>query len=251
MLVIRKSMLKSFKYCPYRYFLEYVKGIHPPPSYEAEVGTIFHEWARRFHEYWRTRLEEEHGVLSRIQLQHFKAMIPPDVTGELRQMLEWFVEKEYEFLRNLRGFGLERYWLPVLTEYKFSVEIRDPVYVEPFIAEGTIDRVDESPNGYILVEYKTSRSANFTSYRLELNFYRMALERLGYNVILMRVINPLLGKIWDFKRSFVSESSMRKIINELIMSQKMGTYRPKLGRCTWCPVKVYCKYMLKGIEGEI
>jgi len=225
---IRKSHLNMFKKCPHYYYLHCLKRIEEPQTFEAQLGQLFHSWAKRF-------MMKLNPPLTRKDMQK---MVPHDVLPELRDWMLWFIDVEWRRYSLLTQEGYEDYWKPVALEWHVEVEMED------YIAVGTIDRVDEDPaGGLIIIEYKTSRKPHLSRWRRELAFYSRIVEKLGYKVKYVAVILPSLRQVVCETLKPVTFVFLEKLINRFLNAQRENLFPPKPGdQCIFCPARSLCKY---------
>lgn len=201
-LIIRKSMLETFMFCPMKFRKEYIEGIpstsHP---YMMSMGTRFHEFANWFFD-----------ICDGIDPDRWIELVPNKFTVEEREMANWFIEREY-----LRYNDDPELFMPVMRETK--------IIDETLGLMGTFDRIDKiDGDGHLaIVEYKTGKSFNKKSIMRQLAFYKLLWDNnMKYGTIThARYINPRIQMYEiipftqnDTDRLLADISSMREAIRE-------------------------------------
>ncbi len=179
------SRLETLARCPFRYFLKHVLRVEPPEEIERDTtewldamtaGSLLHEVFRLFFERIAAAGEKPHAprhaaLIQRIaedQIAAWREKVPPAselAFGQRRDEIflacRTFLALEEEHCREMTPrffevpFGLPR------AESRASISSRDPVPIalpggKSFPLRGSIDRVDEAPDGSFRVwDYKT------------------------------------------------------------------------------------------------
>jgi CRISPR/Cas system-associated exonuclease Cas4 (RecB family) len=184
-LKIRKSMLEDFGFCPHRFKKVWQDGVERKPNQAMLMGTRFHDFAQTFFEYAL--------VVDPLKWDGF---IPKEFIPEEVAMASWFINNERERYFALKAEGRILEFLPILREFKLNSE---KLYLE-----GTVDRVDwlsKEKGLAIAVEYKTGKSINHESITKQLAMYALMYHdmRLDGEIVGLRLINPRLGVVKDYK----------------------------------------------------
>ncbi|MEP6994542.1 MAG: PD-(D/E)XK nuclease family protein [Acidobacteriota bacterium] len=179
------SRLETLAQCPFRYFVKHVLRIEPPKELERDTtewldpmtaGSLLHEVFRLFFERITSASERpgvgrHTGLLEEIaaaQIASFREKVPPAselAFGQRRDDIlvacRTFLALEEEHCRAMTPryfeipFGLPR------ADARSAISSRQPVTIviadgESFALRGSIDRVDEAPDGSFHVwDYKT------------------------------------------------------------------------------------------------
>lgn len=177
------SRLQSLATCPFRFFLEKGLGLTPEPLQlpdpdrwldAATRGTVLHEvFAAYYRELrakgWRPEPTRDRRFLRQLlerQLQALARLLPPPSkaiqraeTEELKDELDRFLTLELQ--RPDR--------LPIACEVPFGMDVdspeplarREPVVLDlggnTIALRGQLDRLDQLPDGFGVVDYKTGR----------------------------------------------------------------------------------------------
>ncbi len=209
------SRLEMLAACPFRYFVRHVLGVELPESTERDrtrwldplmAGSLLHEVFRLFFERItalgeKPAVERHAGLIAEIaeaEIRAWREKIPPRSElsfGERREDLLFachaFLRLEEEHCRTLSPrffevpFGLPR------ADQRAAIASREPVSIAAgagarFLLRGSIDRVDEAPDGSFHVwDYKTGAAFRFHEARgldggrrIQYALYALALEVL-------------------------------------------------------------------------
>ena len=166
---------------------------------------------------------------------------------------DWYKDKEAKRLRKKQGreilkvfYDQHRHnWPEVLfLEKRFNLKIA--VDRGGYIVRGAIDRIDQSPNGLILIDYKTGRTKKDLKFedKEQLFIYQLAAAEL--------LKQPVSGLAFYYLETnsrveFIgSGRDLEKIKNKIISTIKeigLGKFPPKPGRlCAWCDFKSICEF---------
>ncbi len=196
------SQINDYGVCPFRFFARHalrLKSAEEPVEgfVPSRLGTAYHKILERAH----TRLRESKIEVSietaqrcadeaaRVAEETLEEMASE---GEIRQGVFWEFEK-VEIKRHIaRLFFKEAQWnserpaRPIAFERKFGLGDARPLTVECREGEiricGAIDRIDESQEGWVVIDYKTTRtpikhSDAIEGRNLQLPIYLMAASR--------------------------------------------------------------------------
>ena len=209
------SRIETLAQCPFRYFLKHVLRIEPPEEVERDTtrwldpmkaGSLLHEVFRAFFEEITASGEKPDAVrhagrieeLAETAIVAWREKIPPAselAFEERRQEIllasRTFLRLEEEHCRSVEpryfevAFGLPR------AESRSSIASPEPVAIavgsgSSFLLRGSIDRVDEAPDGTFHVwDYKTGSAYRYRAERgihggrqIQHALYAMALEQL-------------------------------------------------------------------------
>lgn len=173
---ISYSALGTYQSCPLKYKFQEIDHIKTPKSKEAVFGTTVHETMKFIH---------TPGILSPTleqAMEHFTNIWNPavfDSEMEARAAFSQGIQilDNYYQKNNPKDFNI------VDLESHFSIEIGNPndSESERHIISGIIDRIDKTPDGYEIIDYKTTKkmpSQEKVDNDLQLSVYLMAfLER--------------------------------------------------------------------------
>ena len=146
-MTLRQTAIRTYLECPLRFRFEYLDRIPHRASAALAFGRAFHRTLERFHREQVTKLTPAHLLFHQVWAQ---------VLIEDRPHFEKNTqEREYAAL----GPELMTLYLacplaqrePLLLEYHFALELHGHTLT------GTLDRLDDTPAGLVLVDYKTGK----------------------------------------------------------------------------------------------
>lgn len=236
-LLLSISRANRFKNCARSFYYRYVLGIEETESYEAALGSFFHNildfWAQFFLESSDLRESMRVAYITAKQEREQKNGKRPLLKEDLQIIKQWL--KDYVYF-------LEESKLPIVLdhekEFKFLVDNK-------YLVRGAIDRIDEIDKDTIrIVDYKAG-SSRFVNSK-QVSIYAKAL-----------IDNPIYkGKKFIGTYIFVKENCKvveYEITNKLI--NNVLTYLKKTGEkiiiesnwkptfsplCGWCSYKFRC-----------
>lgn len=169
---ISATRLMDYEFCPFYAYLKHNRGFTVKPTSNdeindikeldaANIGTIIHNVIEE-----TNTLSEAKDKLKAI-LGNSKHLILPEEIETLYALLENYYE--HDFIKELSNSS------NVFKEVPFLVRIKDKVFLN-----GIIDQLWLDDEFYHVLDLKTGRSGNSNdeSYHLQLNLYRLALDRI-------------------------------------------------------------------------
>ncbi|MEW6207141.1 MAG: PD-(D/E)XK nuclease family protein [Acidobacteriota bacterium] len=196
------SQINDYGVCPFRFFARHALRLKPADEpvegfVASRLGNAYHKILEKTYE----RLSEKKIEVSMetAQLCADEAVGVAEVTleemvskGEIRQSVFWEFEKA-EIKRHVaRLFFKEAEWnaerpaRPIAFEKKFGLDDTQPLIIESDEGDikicGVIDRIDQSEDGLVVIDYKTTRtpikhSDAVEGRNLQLPIYLMAAGR--------------------------------------------------------------------------
>ena len=245
---VRKSSLMDYLYCPLKYKYAWVERRERRETFESRVGKVFHAWAEEF---W-TRVPDEPESLEQLE-----ELVPIEAIPQVRELMAWFVELEWQRWVILRQKGRADLWKPLATELELK-GVCD-FCGEEVKCTGHIDRVDLLEDGTVaVIEYKTTRSMNLTKLRKELWYYKVLVEATrAWQVSKIVVINPMRREVFVEMPKKPSYVALCRLVKRLKESHETGEFPPSPGEhCLWCDYRDICpfaglsKKTLKELVGE-
>jgi DNA helicase-2/ATP-dependent DNA helicase PcrA len=232
------SELETYLDCPERYRLRHVVGLPTAPHHALTYGSAMHQAVAAFH------LEQKRGnTMTDDQLQAvFAAAWSP----------EGFLSREHEEARFKSGTeALRRFRLAALASGDDVVAIERPfVYqLDDLTIRGRMDRVDQTKEGAVVVDYKSSDVADQAKAdekarnSLQLQVYAMAQEaatgRLPAEVRLHFLDTGVIGGAKpDTARMAKARVKLRLAAKGIRDSQFAP--RPGAITCGYCPFRRIC-----------
>ncbi|HEY1434938.1 MAG TPA: PD-(D/E)XK nuclease family protein, partial [Thermoanaerobaculia bacterium] len=279
------SRLEMLAQCPFRYFLKHVLRVEPPREIERDVtewldpmtaGSLLHEVFRLFFERLTATREKpeaaRHGVLIETiaaeQIAVWREKIPPAselAFGQRRDDVlvacRTFLALEEQHCREMTPrffeipFGLKR------AESRAAIASLDPVKIEvgageSFPLRGSIDRIDEAPDGSFHVwDYKTGGTWRHKEERgidggrqIQHALYAMALEallgRAGLAAPVSRSGYFFPGRKGEGRRMpmAIDASQTRDVLVRLLGLLRAGAFPHASSKddCRYCDYEAVC-----------
>ncbi|KKM94424.1 hypothetical protein LCGC14_1198450 [marine sediment metagenome] len=186
---IHNSHLANWRWCPRYFKLRYIEGEVTPETRVMMVGTVFHDFCKRFHDTFEIYQFEEFSRLS--DLIAWVISVIHHQESDLPNVLKMYIER---FI----VFECRRYWYYCRTfanadeEYiphKTELTMRHRSGDEQYGRMGTVDVIFRTKVDGVthirLREYKVSRKPDISKIRSQLCFYKSIIEKLelfGKNV---------------------------------------------------------------------
>ena len=226
------SAIETYESCPLKYRLGRIDGI-PQAARTPELvfGNIIHRILQRFHE------PDKELSLKRI----LRLLKEEWKSGEFDYTVreEKFKEQGEEMLS--RYYDLIQKNIPTVIrrEESFAFEIG------PITIRGAIDRIDSSPEGTSIIDYKTSKTSSAAKSNLQLAIYSMYLEQLEDQAIGGLPLKASLHFLRDEEKpirshTFTSDqiADTKEKIIEVAAGIRNREFEPQTGRhCDWCDYK--------------
>lgn len=290
---ISPTALEQFANCPFRYFLGHVLHVGEIERPEelvtiapATIGNIVHEILEHFFEYSGARPDpfadwspEERARLHGLAKESFEAAERRGLTGK---NLTWKAEqarilRDLELLldRELRDRRRDRFRFRQ-AEARFGMDPRrgptmDPAMLtlaggEQIAFRGKVDRVDEGPNGELLItDYKTGSTRSYEDLKaddplkggrfLQLPVYALAFK--SEEAVPVRARYWFISEQADFvSKEIILDAATHQrfgeVVSTLVETMREGyfpavpgeeTYRPgrdTYNNCAYCPYDALC-----------
>ena len=170
------TALKTFRDCHFRYHLRYDRGLPSRPRPAAQSSRALHGALHLFHQGLRLPPAGEAALLRpaalslETLLSHF--------TGYCDNPTHPLTERQYQEGTTL----LTRYWEAHRGQFPTPYLLEEPfkLHVGPFLLAGRFDRVDETPKGFEIVDYKLSHRSPLPPDPLQFDVYRLGFhEKTG------------------------------------------------------------------------
>jgi putative RecB family exonuclease len=163
------TALKTFQQCHFRYHLRYNRGLPTRPRPAAQSSKALHGALHLFHR--GLKQQHDHDAALFPAAPHSLETLLSYLKGYFDNPTRPLTEQQYQEARAL----LTKYWeihrgqfpMPYLLEEKFVV------HVGPFLLHGRIDRVDDTPEGFEIVDYKLSQRSLVLPDPLQLDVYQL------------------------------------------------------------------------------
>jgi CRISPR/Cas system-associated exonuclease Cas4 (RecB family) len=223
---ISKSMLliydpKSRFGCPYRFYLQFNKGIHAEPTASMKRGIQFHEASARFFE--NVQVEKIKDKSFQSIYNYFRCLFP-------------YRARMYDYLAALetdRFLVSEEHFKPILIESKIETSDRT----------GRVDRVELLDEGEMMIdELKASlkSKSSMGDVRFELAFYADLLRKNGYNIQYGSVFFGQSNRFEIFKLTDYDFLLMERRVQRLLNCIDAEEFEPVWDerKCMFCPKEI-------------
>src|SRR6266481_2059128 len=166
------TALKTFQQCHFRYHLRYNRGLANKPRPTAQSSRALHGALHLFHQGLKSQSEQD-------------AALFPKTADSLEALLFYFKvyydnptrplsESQYQEGREI----LTRYWEAHRGQFPTPYLLEEPfkLHVGPFLLAGRFDRVDETPEGFEIIDYKLSQRSPLPPDPLQLEVYQLGFQ---------------------------------------------------------------------------
>jgi DNA helicase-2/ATP-dependent DNA helicase PcrA len=244
------TQLRAFENCPYQYRYAIILKIPVRGKPSLSYGKTMHLTLQRF---FQQVLTAQNNSQSNLFGQSQSA--EPDFEQLKKIYAEAFIRDWYPDKATLQKYydaGLKSLkiffdtWkkeppLVKFLEYPFNLKITPEIWLK-----GSIDRVDETPDGLRLIDYKTGagKSELKSEDKEQLLIYQLASETLLRQPVKELVFNYLeegreVGFLGKEKELEKIKEKIIKVVEEI----KQGDFPPKPGElCKFCDFNYICEY---------
>jgi putative RecB family exonuclease len=225
------SAMTAYRDCPRQYWYRHVERLPVAQSAEAVHGVILHEVLRRAGE------ERKEG--RRISGPRLNSLL-----DEVWRTTQFPDERRAPTFRRIGAAELEGYRkkggldsAPEYLEHAFSVTL------DGWTLRGVIDRIDRTPDGWRIIDYKSGRPVPRRRRDLQVALYALgAANSLRLDPLELEVVylasgdSVLVGKVDTLVRDATVEGT------EVAEGIRSGNFeaRPERRRCRLCPYRLAC-----------
>ena len=231
------TALKTFQQCNFRYHLQYNRGLPSRPRPAAQSSRALHGALHLFHQGLKQQLTDAPALFpsSANALETLLAHLKGYYDNPLRPL----TDEQYQEGRTL----LRRYWeehrgqfpTPYLLEEKFTL------HVGPFALTGRIDRVDDTPDGFEIIDYKLSQRSIIPPDPLQLDVYQLGFQaRTGEAAKKLSFYYLRTGQTETVEADepAAAQSRVRTLCRDINREQE---FHPQEGAwCTSCDFREFC-----------
>ncbi len=273
---VSASKLATYARCGFLYLLQHVLRLQPADEPEErkrmdpmERGSLFHEVAERFLRERRdagelplTDTPETRRRLREITDECLDALVarsPPrfallwlnERVRFQQTVLSWFL-REARARRDSVPAHFEVSFGPARERAEGEPHSEEPVAVDlgdgrVLKVSGKIDRIDRSPDGLVLRDYKTGRLKDQGGVfrggqQLQIPFYILAAQRLWPDQPVVKAFLDYVdgGKVVDFDPAIARGDDFRAVLRSLIDGIAGGVFVQEPASCTWCDFTQAC-----------
>ncbi len=157
------SALSAYEQCPQKYKFQEIDRIRAPKSFEALFGTLIHESIQFMFE--RSPLYPTLDEVLAYFREHWpsKEALRAESDNDPRQHPlsdaeeRLWLEEGVKILKRFYEKNAPWTFSVLDLETRFEVAIADPATGKTHILAGIMDRIDKLPDGYEIIDYKTSK----------------------------------------------------------------------------------------------
>src|SRR3954471_4270094 len=163
------SALKTFRDCHFHYHLRYNRGLPSRPRPAAQSSRALHGALHLFHQGLKPQPAGENALFppTAISLETLLAHFKGYYDNPTRPL----TETQYKEGRAL----LTQYWEVHGGQFPTPYLLEEPfkLHVGPFLLAGRFDRVDDTPEGYEVIDYKLSQRSLSLPDPMQLDVYQL------------------------------------------------------------------------------
>lgn len=253
------SQIAAYEKCPWQYRYQFILKVPTLGKGVFSFGRTLHTTLQKFYEQFK-----EQNNTTQTSLFSETNVLPISIVPSLQSLLEiyrqnwqddWFYSREHKDAYREKGEKIlkefyqknekEGWVVPISLESAFRFRIGD------YYFKGQIDRIDQTPNGVRLLDYKTGKPKTDLKFsdKLQLLIYQWAANRLGddwqwgkieelvYYYLDNNTEQRFLGKEKDLEKV---EEEVIKIIQSICASN--FTPNPDKESCAHCDFKEICNF---------
>lgn len=236
------SSLDTYRTCPLKYKFKEIDKLREPKSKEAVFGTLIHSTLKYLHE---------------------PALLPPSLEDALNYFATNWNDAVYDnpdeeraafamgvdMIRRYREKNDPRESTIIALESPFEIELSTQNNTRHTI-KGIIDRIDKTPDGYEIIDYKTGRkmpSQQDVDENLQLSVYTKAFlarypketENLSHLTVSLYFLKH--GVKLSSTRTLEQLRTIDDLFLETIGEIEVGHFEPRVNPlCDWCGFQKLC-----------
>jgi RecB family exonuclease len=213
---LSKSGLMMYERCPLSFRFRYVDRLETARTRKYVKGKDVHEL---FHQFFSNCHIEDGKVSAGFE-------VPPPYVREM----EFFLRVENQRYRQFLNGTITKYEPISLEEHYFNHKLG---------IHGFVDRVNEVPGGYSLVEYKTG-SNRVSDVAKELAFY--TLLDFGFEITHWEIYFTKREEVVFMEVEDSLLESVEETVSTVLEGIREGRFYPckSVGTCSWCDYKWRC-----------
>jgi DNA helicase-2/ATP-dependent DNA helicase PcrA len=230
-LVLSYSSIATYLDCPRQYWYRHVQRLPAVQTAEAVQGDVLHETLRRAAEARRTGTEITAAMLHVTHQQVWSETAFPD--ARRAPTFERNGASQLEAYRKQGGLTAQ----PEYLEQAFTTT------VDGWTLNGIIDRIDRTPEGWRIIDYKSGRPVTRGRRDLQVALYALgAASALKLDPIELEMVYLASGEsvLVDHTRPLLAEATKQGTdVAEGVRSGRFDA-RPDRRRCRLCPYRLVC-----------
>jgi len=229
--VLSYSRIATYLDCPRQYWYRHVQRLPAVQTAEAVQGDVLHETLRRAAEARRSGMEITAAMLSATHQQVWNETAFPD--ARRAPTFERNGASQLEAYRKQGGLIAQ----PEYLEQPFTTA------VDGWTLNGIIDRIDRTPGGWRIIDYKSGRPVTRGRRDLQVALYALgATSALKLDPIELEMVYLASGESVrvDHTRPLLAEATKHGTdVAEGVRSGRFDA-RPDRRRCRLCPYRLVC-----------
>lgn len=229
------SAIAMYRECPRQYWYRHEQRLPARQSAEAAHGVILHEVLRRVGEKRRDGKRITPALIRAVHADVWRTIEFPD--ARRAQTFKRIGSAELEAYRKRGGFDSP----PAYVEHPFTVA------VDGWVLRGVIDRIDQTRDGWRIIDYKSGRPVSRRRRDLQVALYALgATSALRLDPVELEVVYLASGQSVEVKRVEGLLEDARLEGSEVAEGIKAGHFepRPERRRCRLCPYRLACSEAL-------
>ena len=237
------TKLSLFEFCPTAYRYRYIERLPTPFVPRIVVGAIVHAVLHRLFERLQARERVDKTVLDQMHADYW-AQAPrldrerfPDMWSDGQELLDGYWSANHASLGR-----------PLLLESRFRFR---PNPEASYSIEGVIDRVDETPSGAAIIDYKSGRRPERLPDRLraQLHTYALSVEQVHQRRVerldaYFLADNAGISIAPDPDYSAALLDRFATTAERVVEGEFTATPGP---HCDWCDFRDRCPYRAQGV----
>jgi len=228
---ITYSRLSTYEVCPKQYMFKYVYGLPEKASEEEQLGTVTHAALE-----YIARLILSGNSIDDISTEDVISSVLARVGTPRILKSNWMAPRVAKAINWCKEAG-------IFEGNILEVEKDVACEVNGAQVRARVDRIDELPNGHVIIDYKTGkRPKRSQSHRDQIQIYAMCLVNLGYNPVEGRIIYVDAGEVDTVEVESIPDPKLLMKINEVWNGVRNGEFgaKPNEFVCRTCPYKIIC-----------
>src|SRR5712692_3692735 len=236
------TALNTFQQCHFRYHLRYNRGLPSRPRPAAQSSRALHGALHLFHQGLKDPPAAKDALFPPVAVS-LAALLAPFI-GYYDNPTRPLTERQYQEGRALLTRYLEahrgQFPTPYVLEEKFSL------HVGPFLLTGRFDRVDETPDGYEIIDYKLSPRSPLPPDPLQLDVYQLGFHAKTGEVakrLSFYYLRSLQKQSVEADTLNAAQAQVRALCRDISREQE---FHPHEGVwCTSCDFQEFCPAKVK------
>jgi ATP-dependent helicase/DNAse subunit B len=247
-LKLSATRIKTYLQCPRQYRYKYVEKIAVPLSGALAFGQIIHQVLHNLHQwsiYSGEPLNEE------VALTDFARLWDKAIKEESAHFKSEDEIAEYSWLAEVILIGYVEAnrdkAQPLVMEFPFEIEVCDEDLGRDYILCGTIDRIDQTDKGLVIIDYKSGKrkpSSRDLAFDLQLTVYaHAAKEVFGQEIMEVQLYHLRDQTVFHATRGAAdSRTLLQSTMPDVLEGIDAERFSPRIGYwCRFCDHRERCQ----------